>query len=571
MNAVEGLVVRAGHMQARQTWGQGAVLCVLLAGWLAAWPPAARAESLGRIMLPDGIPDMRGPVAPVAELADPPPLPGVWGGPGHRPLGVNLDNYQLTIEQINAAKGTGCGLVRLSIPMEAFLEDNDSDWATLDQVVSRLKRSGFEVLPVLDAASVVPDFYLTFCTKVAQRYKGSFNYYQILDNVNYKHGIDSRAYSDISARARLAIRLADPEALLVSGGIRGVDLTYLDMLELQNGIRNFDVLAFNMFPGKNAIEGISVVRQEHSLPYMEDAVAWAAERGKKVWVTSFGVSCDLGWVGVDQPTQGAEYARGALFLGWLGVEHVFISAVQDSDESYQAPARCCGLLDVWGEPKPAYYALQQLNNTLAGAYQVEPIFFYRATTHQQPNAADYQVYASHAFEAGDALSSTPLVDNLLGAGDQVLEIGALLDGGPMGQLRVRGLPMYAFWFYAPEQQEYRLVSWMSEAQPYPVLMTLYCGHQRLAPFGEYVTPTDTYSLLDEYSLAAKPRYASNMLFLPLLPVDTMPSVVRFKLNTEKLQQYLKYGDNKQIVIDTDPQGLRPIFNTTATAGNSGGQ
>ncbi len=32
------------------------------------------------------------------------------------------------------------GLVRLPIPMEAFLEDADSDWAALDQVVSRLSR-----------------------------------------------------------------------------------------------------------------------------------------------------------------------------------------------------------------------------------------------------------------------------------------------------------------------------------------------------------------------------------------------------------------------------------------------
>src|SRR5439155_9134592 len=106
-------------------------------------------------------------------------------------------------------------------------------WATLDQVVSRLKRSGFEILAVLDALVPQREFYRDFCRRVALRYRSSIRYYQLLDNINFKIGLNTRDYASLLAVCQPSILAGDPEAQIVSGGIRGCDLTYLDMLEQQ--------------------------------------------------------------------------------------------------------------------------------------------------------------------------------------------------------------------------------------------------------------------------------------------------------------------------------------------------
>ncbi|MCC7477088.1 hypothetical protein IT575_01405 [bacterium] len=533
------------------------LLCALSLSLLALLPGPARAERVGSIILPDSIPDLLDQTPPIEELADPVPLPGVYGGRGHKPLGVTLDNYQLTAEQIQAAQGTGISLVRLPIPMEAFLEEEDSDWAALDQVVSRLSRAGFEIVPVLDAMNAVPDFYQSFCSRIAARYSKTFRYYQLLDNINYKHGIDSREYADLISRARLTIRMADSDALIVSGGIRGADLTYLDMLELQRAMRNIDILAFNLYPPKDGIEEIGDLRREHSLPYMAEAINWAAKRDKPVWVTAFGISSDLTWVGVDQPTQAALYCRGALFLGTLGVEHVFLAAIQDSDPNYQSPARCCGLLDTYGEPKPAYYALSSLNNTLRDAYHTEPVFRTLSLTYQQPSTSDYALYSSKAFERSDFDSDDDGLIEYMEYGDQLIELSGMLDSGPVGQLRVRGLPTYAYWVYSPDEHEYRLIYWISREQNFPTLVTVVCGHQSLLPFGDFISPVQRYGLLDDGVAMPAPRFAQNLLYLPFLGLDTMPSVICFKVNQQRVQSYLTQPPGSRVRIEADPGGLRP--------------
>src|SRR5688500_14705706 len=91
------------------------------------------------------------------DILNPPPASTAWAKPGHRPLGVTLNNYDLTQEQIEAVRQTGMGLARLYIPMEKFLTAEDADWATLDQVISRLQRADLEVLAVLDSASPVSE------------------------------------------------------------------------------------------------------------------------------------------------------------------------------------------------------------------------------------------------------------------------------------------------------------------------------------------------------------------------------------------------------------------------------
>jgi len=85
------------------------VVCVLL-----SMPTTAFADRIGTIKVPEVFPDLINPPQ-FPPLLDPLPLNGSWAEPNHHPLGVHLDNYSLTREQIDAAQSTGCKLVRLAI------------------------------------------------------------------------------------------------------------------------------------------------------------------------------------------------------------------------------------------------------------------------------------------------------------------------------------------------------------------------------------------------------------------------------------------------------------------------
>lgn len=459
-------------------------------------PQLAAAQLLESLEVPDNAPDLpENPLA--APLLDPQPVNGSWAVPGHHPLGISLDNYDLTREQIEAAQRTGCRLVRLFIPMEHFLIEAAPDWSVLDQVVSRLERAGFEVMPVLNADSPVPQFYREFCAAVATRYANAFKYYQILDNINYKIGIDSKTYTDLVTQARFAITMADPDAIIVSGGIRGADLTYLDMLRNQGAMSALDVLAFSLWPPKDGIEAAnSAIRREHCLRYMEDVVAWAQANGKSVWVTSLGVSTSYNWVGVDQPEQASIYARSALYLGWMGVDRIIFSAIQDSDPSYQNPALCCGVLDASGAPKASFYALQALNRAVDGAYHVSAPFLFQGFVFERPEVEDLNISPD-----------TTVTDT----GDQYAEF------------QVHNTPVYGFWFYARAAKEYRFIYWMGKTLPYPALITLNIFHIGL-------TPVDRYILLDNAPSPVDFQYAQNCLYMPYQPLDEVPGVIRFEVN-----------------------------------------
>jgi hypothetical protein len=466
---------------------------LLLVGVL---PSAAFAQLLESLEVPNNAPDLPDNTIS-APLIDPAPVNGSWAVPGHHPLGITLDSYDLTREQIEAAQRTGCRLVRLFIPMEHFLVEAAPDWAVLDQVVSRLERAGFEVMPVLNADSPVPQFYREFCTAVASRYGNAFKYYQILDNINYKIGIDSKSYAELVTTARFAITMADADAIIVSGGIRGADLTYLEMLRNQGALSAIDVLAFSLWPPLDGIETTnSTIRREHCLPYMKDVVAWAQENGKSVWVTSLGVSTSYNWVGVDQPKQASLYARSALYLGWLGVDRIIFSAIQDSDPSYQNPALCCGVLDATGAPKASFYALQALNRAVDGAYHVSAPFMYQGFVFERPEVEDLNI-------APDTTVSN--------TGDQYAEF------------EVHNTPVYGFWFYASAAKEYRFIYWMGKALPYPALITLNVFHIGL-------TPVDRYILLDNAPSPVDYQFAQNCVYLPYQPLDEVPGVIRFEVN-----------------------------------------
>lgn len=501
----------------------------------------ARAESIGRLRLPEGIAALPSD-API-QLLSPPPASDAWATPEHRPLGITLSNYDLTAQQIDAVAATGCGVVRLIIPMEQFLDEASPNWAILDQVISRLRRADLEVLAVLDATTPVREYYREFCGNVAKRYCESLRCYQLLDNINFKIGTSSRDYADLLSSCKPDITNGDSDAVIVSGGIRGCDMTYLDLLDQQHALRNIDVIALTLFPPNNGIEEFSnEMNSDHSLPHVDEVMSWARQRGKRVWVTSFGVSTVSSWVGVDEVTQGSMYARGALVLGAMGVERVLFAQVQDNDPTYQVPANCCGLLRVDGEPKASYFILRGLNSVVQGAYHASVPFSYSAQTFQRPAEDDIHGYREDQMEYSRRvfMGQTSIADGAFGI------------QGPLDTFRTSGIGVFSFWFYAPATHEYRLIYWLAKEQPYPALLTLTCENARLLPFADHLTPARAFQMLEPQAHKADYFSAKNMVFLPYLTLDTVPSVVSFSATENPALRHTDVPAFKSVLQPSDP-------------------
>ncbi|HES57908.1 MAG TPA: hypothetical protein ENO21_00590 [Firmicutes bacterium] len=461
-------------------------------------PQPAQAGKIDSLLLPEGIEDTP-PGKRDVNLLDPEPWNGSWARPGHRPLGVNFTSYDLTQEQIDAAKATGCRMVRIELPMERFISQAEPDWAVLDVVVSRLGRAGLEVVPVLTAKSVVPQFYREFCESVAARYARSFRYYQILDNVNVQPGLYTRDYVELLIKVKLAITLADPDARIVTGGIRGADMIYLDLLEAQGAKDCFDVIAFNVYPPMAGIEGeVPGLRRDHCIPRFDEVCQWAAERGKAVWVTSLGVSTAYGGFGVDQLDQASAYARSALWLGWHGVERIFFAAIQDNDPSYSRPALSCGLLDVSGRPKASYHALKKLNRMISNAYHVDPVFSDRGAIYQVPDAA--------------TLMSIPP--------------GELPEFDPYADYMLHGVKVFGFWFYEPDLQEYRLVYWLERYLVYDVIVSVGIRQDGL-------TPLEASLLLDDQPQELDGDELWDFTLVSYVPISTLPGIIRYRVDPDE--------------------------------------
>lgn len=482
-----------------------AVFALLCAG-------QAEAGRVDSLRLPESIPGLEMPERSY-DVLQPEPVNSSWARAGHRPIGVSLSNYDLTALQIDAVRQTGCGLVRLNIPFEPFfaamdsegnpLPDASGNWLALDQVVSRLKRAGLEILPTL-TVTVVPDLrqFQRFCTAIAQRYGPTFTHYQILDNINYFRGLPSREYADLVSSARISIITADPGAQIVSGGIRGCDLAYLELLEANGALGYIDVLAFNLYPPADGVETLSHRSMRmHSLPLMEQAMGWARARRKAVWVSSLGVPTSYGdphGLGVDQVSQASIYARSAILLGYMGAERIILAAIQDTDPYYVYPAQCCGILDVGGAPKASYFALTALAQLVQDAYQVEPGFMVDQSVVQRLTEAD-----------------------LFSAAGQ----GGFGSTDPLAEFPVRGMAVYAFWLYNPLAKEYRSVYWLGSDPSTEYLISI-------TVFDPDLSAMDTRHLLDNASTPLTQMSSQNTSTVMYQHLSAIPTVLRYKVGKD---------------------------------------
>jgi len=237
--------------------------------------------------------------------------------------------------------------------------------------------SGSESLTVLPDPARVGEFERV-ARWLAQRYAGRIAAWEMWNEPDCSAGTgcgatDPGLYVPVLQAGSTGIRAGDPGAVVVSGGISGVNAAWIQGLYAAGGRGWFDALALHPYQGP-AAEPPEAPPAEH--PYritnverVRDVMVAAGDASTPVWFTEFGwtTGAGEGWfAGVDEATQ-ADYLARALALvqdTYSYVTHAFVFTIRDRDD-WNAYENNFGLTRLDGSPKPALASLRHANDRLA--------------------------------------------------------------------------------------------------------------------------------------------------------------------------------------------------------------
>jgi hypothetical protein len=172
----------------------------------------------------------------------------------------------------------------------------------------------------------MPDLeaWRTFVRAVTARYKGRVSAWELWNEENHptfwQPVPDAAAYSRLLKITYQEIKSIDPSAVVVLGGISGVDVGFLEAIAANGAWASFDVLAVHPYVGAKSPEAGRLASSEIS-----KAQALMNRLGRKpVWITELGWASSSGPWGVRSEDLQASYlVRGLVLALSAGAEKVF--------------------------------------------------------------------------------------------------------------------------------------------------------------------------------------------------------------------------------------------------------
>jgi hypothetical protein len=234
-----------------------------------------------------------------------------------------------------------------------------------------------------------PADFANFLTALATRYKGQVAAYEIWNepNLDYEWGYrrpDPVAYTELLQVAYVAIKQADPDALVISGGLATTgngsanaygDLDFLREMYAAGAKGHFDALgshpyAYGHPPDEVVPDGLSLSRVVEQRQIME-----ANDDGNTpIWITEVGWVLQTNWdlgehtaIGVSQEQQAEYLARTytKVQAEWPFVEGLFLFNLDFSTVPWyptSEPMRWYAILNPDRTPRPAYTTLREAMN-----------------------------------------------------------------------------------------------------------------------------------------------------------------------------------------------------------------
>ena len=300
----------------------------------------------------------------------------VIGSGTNSPFGINVSaaaRYGLpnqTQIPLGKAKETGAAWDREEFRWDMVYHRNTGqwDWGFTDEVVNKSASIGLNLLALLDynidGSHTMPDLtaWSGYVQAIVSRYKSKVHYWEIWnepENDTYMAGHSTSDYAHLLTTSYNVIKSVDASAQVVTAGINGFAVPWLEQVMQQGGENHFDVIGLHPYVDvqNSPFSPEGRIWMDNQLAYW---TAFAARHGNKpLWATEFGWNTNL----VSEDAQANFLARTYLEGLAAGLKKIFVYVFREPADD----ARYGIVRSDWTTPKPAYNVYKTMVSQLSGA------------------------------------------------------------------------------------------------------------------------------------------------------------------------------------------------------------
>ncbi len=209
-----------------------------------------------------------------------------------------------------------------------------------------------------------------FVRALAFRYRGRVRYFEVWNEPDvatyWRPSPDATAYVQMLKAAHAAAKEANPESVIISGGLLGNDLDFVQRMYDAGAKGYFDLLGLHLYPGHSGPyqphDPYNIVNARwnfYGIPGLRAKLESNGDAGKNIWISEFGWQTSLaGQWPVSEATQalyiGQSYDR--IFEDFPYVEAACVYDIRNDGTNLRNPEQNLGLLRWNLAPKPSYYA-----------------------------------------------------------------------------------------------------------------------------------------------------------------------------------------------------------------------
>ncbi|MCB9850711.1 MAG: endo-1,4-beta-xylanase [Phycisphaerales bacterium] len=224
-------------------------------------------------------------------------------------------------------------------------EQGKFQWDDFDRAINAYNRHGIKLFAILCYTSawsngVCPQTdedraqFANYVYEMVKRYRGKVGAWEIWNEPNiqpfWSPRPDPELYAKLLIAAYDAAKRADPDCVVVGGGLAGPDAEFLAGM-YQHGARgHFDVFSYH-----NYGQQLSMETEWPSVAALRSVMAQNGDGDKPIWQTENGFF--TGPVGISEAEQGAWIVRYSIGLLALGIEKTFQLTLHDWTDDPKTP------------------------------------------------------------------------------------------------------------------------------------------------------------------------------------------------------------------------------------------
>ena len=216
-------------------------------------------------------------------------------------------------------------------------EQGRFEWSDFDRAIDAYNQHGFRLFAILCYSSawsngVCPQTdeerarFANYVYEMVQRYQGKVAAWEIWNEPNiqpfWSPRPDPKLYAKLLIAAYDAAKRADPDCVIVGGGLAGPDAEFLEGMYAHGAAGHFDVFSYHNYGQQSSMES-----EWPAVEKLRAVMAKYDEPDKPIWHTESGFF--TGPVGVPEDQQGAWIVRYSVGLLALGIEKTFQLTLHD--------------------------------------------------------------------------------------------------------------------------------------------------------------------------------------------------------------------------------------------------